>query len=113
VKERPLLEQAVEAKIEEQAEFVRWWRETVQRPGGDKKSADHSRRSALMIVEDTEDITGITHQQVSKWSKRLANRDAYRERLYGAAWKAVMGGARRHSADLRAPAIHGGAILGG
>jgi hypothetical protein len=58
VKDRPLLEQAVEAKIEEQAEFVRWWRETVQRPGGDKKSADHSRRSALMIVEDTEDITG-------------------------------------------------------
>ena len=30
VKDWPLLEQAVEAKIEEQAEFVRWWGETLK-----------------------------------------------------------------------------------
>jgi len=66
VKDWPLLEQTVEAKIEEQAEFVEWWGKTVQRPGGDRKSGDHSRRSALMIAEDAESLTGITHQQVSK-----------------------------------------------
>ena len=71
----PLLEQAVEAKIEEQAEFVEWWGKAVQRPGGDRQSGKHSRGSALMLSQDAEELTGITHQQVSKWSKRLADRD--------------------------------------
>jgi hypothetical protein len=30
MKDWPLLEQAVEAKIEEQAEFVEWWSESVR-----------------------------------------------------------------------------------
>ena len=30
----PLLEQAIDAKIEQQVEFVRWWDATVNRPGG-------------------------------------------------------------------------------
>ena len=70
-----ILEHAVEVevKIEEQAEFVEWWGKTV-----------------LMLAEDAETPTGITQQQVSKWSKRLADRDAYRKRLYGVAWRAAM-----------------------
>ena len=60
----PLLEQAVEAKIEEQAESVEWWGKAVQSPGGDRQSGKHSRGSALMLSQDAEDLTGITHQQV-------------------------------------------------
>jgi hypothetical protein len=58
VKDWPLLEQAVEAKIEEQAESVRWWPDTVQRPGGDKKSENHSRRSVGMVMEEAEGSQG-------------------------------------------------------
>ena len=52
MKDWPLLEQAVEAKIEEQAEFVEWWGKTVQRPGGNRQSEKHSHGSALMFSAD-------------------------------------------------------------
>jgi len=76
VKDWPLLEQAVEAKIEEQAEFVGRWSESVRGKGKRSNSADRG-----YFVEQAETLTGITHQQVSKWAKRLADRDAYRGSL--------------------------------
>lgn len=91
VRDWPLLERAVDEKIEQQAEFVRWWGETVTvRHGGDTKNAD--RRSCLS-KSDAEAITGITQQQVSKWRKATdeANREKYRAQLFGAAWKKAMG----------------------
>jgi hypothetical protein len=33
VKDWPLVEQAIDAKIEEQKKFVEWWTENVRRPG--------------------------------------------------------------------------------
>jgi hypothetical protein len=90
VRDWPLLGEAVEAKIEDQSEFVRWWEETVGvRHGGDTKNAD--RRSCL-TVDTAEDLTGITQQTVSKWRKRLKDRDKYRALLYGVAWAKAMGG---------------------
>lgn len=90
VKDWPLLEKAVDEKIEDQTEFVRWWRETVSvRHGagrGNKKVTD----PGCFSVDDAEDLTGITKQQVSKWAKALKDRDKYRVRLFGAAWKAAM-----------------------
>jgi hypothetical protein len=50
----------------DQRELVRWWDETVQNPGGDRQSEKHSPRSALM-VSDAESLTGVKHQQVSRW----------------------------------------------
>jgi len=54
----------VEHKIEQQAEFVRWWRETVQRAGQPEKNSPGSAR--ILSLEAAEEHTGITHQQVSK-----------------------------------------------
>ena len=34
VRDWPTLEKAVETKMEDQAEFVRWWEATVRRKGG-------------------------------------------------------------------------------
>ena len=34
VRDWPMLEQAIKAKLEDQAGFVRWWGETVRRKGG-------------------------------------------------------------------------------
>ena len=80
LKDWPTLENAVEAKIEDQREFVRWWKETVERPGG-----DHSCTVAGMLSEDDAAEPGIKNQQVSRWAKGLKDLDAYRKRLYGRA----------------------------
>lgn len=70
VKDWPTLETAVDQKIEEQKEFVRWWLEAVTaNKGGDRKS-DQTRSSALLMPE-AEKLTQISHQQVSRWRKRL------------------------------------------
>jgi hypothetical protein len=64
----PFNPQAVEAKLEDQEEFVRWWKEAVRpnhRP--EKTVAERGQLTA----DTAEDLTGITKQQVSRWAKRL------------------------------------------
>ena len=61
VKDWPLLERAVEEKVAEQAEFVRWWTETVganHGAGRGKKNADLGSFSA----EEAERQPGISQQ---------------------------------------------------
>lgn len=94
VRDWPLLEQAVEQKIEDQREFVRWWEETVttrhgmgRPPAREEKNPD--RRSFPVGV--AEDATGISQQQVSKWRKRLQEPEKYRDVLFGAAYRVAMG----------------------
>ena len=92
VKDWPTLETAVEQKIEDQTEFVRWWEEKVSvrhgmgRGKGNKKNPDLGSFS----VEEAEAHTGIRQQQVSKWRARLKEPGKYREMLYGAAYKKAL-----------------------
>jgi len=51
------------------------------------------------MVDDAEKHTGFTHQQVSKWCKRLADRPKYRDALVGAAYRAAMGEVHNHRAQ--------------
>jgi hypothetical protein len=91
VKDWPLLLQAIDAKVEEQIEFVEWWRINVtpRLQAGSKLSAD---KRTTISMADVEKKTGITNQQVSKWGKRTtpAERDRYRQKLYDAAYNAAM-----------------------
>lgn len=87
----PLLEQAVEQKIEEQIEFVGWWLEKVRGPG-----KSNSRRSGGIEMDKAEELTGITSQQVSKWAKAIKDRKAYSAKLFGAAWNKAMGEEHHH-----------------
>jgi hypothetical protein len=67
VKNWPLVEEAIDAKIEDQIEFVVWWNEKVRaahRPG---TNSDH----ALVTREDAENQAGVTQPQVSRWRKHL------------------------------------------
>lgn len=91
VKDWPLLERAVDQKLEDQTEFVRWWQENVSSGHGGARRGDQVRGSAHLKLADAEDLSGISHQQVSKWAKWLRDQDKYRVRLFGAAWKAAMG----------------------
>jgi phage N-6-adenine-methyltransferase len=99
VNDWPLLEQAVDQKIEEQEEFVGWWKDTVT-PGhgagrGNKKVADRGPFS----VDKAEKLTGITKQQVSKWGKLVADKPKYRGRVILAARrKAVFEAEKNHRA---------------
>lgn len=92
VKDWPTLETAVQQKLEDQAEFVRWWKEKVSvrhgmgRGKGNKKNPDLGSFS----VEEAEAHTGIRQQQVSKWRSRLKDPVKYREMLYGAAYAKAM-----------------------
>jgi hypothetical protein len=100
IRDWPLLEQAVKQKIEEQAEFVAWWANTVgvRHAAGSKKNAEL--RSTLSL-ESAEKHTSITQQQVSRWVKSLKNRESYHALLYGAAWKKAMGDVHNHRAQRR------------
>jgi phage N-6-adenine-methyltransferase len=91
VKDWPLLEQAVDAKIEQQQEFVRWWREKVTAGHGGHRGNGQDPRSGILTTEKAESLTGIEYRQVSKWAQRLKDVVAYRARLYGKTWKAAMG----------------------
>jgi len=86
MKDWPLLERAVDEKVEEQAEFVRWWADTIRGKGKKRNNADPG-----YFVEDAEKLTGISQQQVSKWAKRLQKPDEYRAALFGVAYRQAMG----------------------
>lgn len=97
VQDWPLLVEAVDAKIEDQREFVQWWDDAVHRKGGERWLDSAERGYQGVAVTDLEAHTEITHQQVSRWRKSLRDAAKYRERLILAA---------RRKADLAAAANH-------
>lgn len=85
VRDWPLLEEAIEKKMEDQTEFVRWWDEGV-RDKGQRANVSDPRHFAA----DAEELTGIRKQQVSKWRRRLREPEKYRAMLFGAAYAKAM-----------------------
>ncbi len=77
VKDWPTLEAAVDAKIEDQTEFVRWWKETVRKPGNQPNISDRK----YLATATASDLTGISPVQVSRWAKSLEDKDKYREKI--------------------------------
>lgn len=99
MKDWPLLERAVDVKLEQQKEFVQWWADAIGRNHGGKRRGNQVPRSAHLNREQAEELTGITHQQVSKWNRRLADIPKYREQLYGAAYRKAMAESHNHRAQ--------------
>jgi phage N-6-adenine-methyltransferase len=87
MKDWPLLEQAVDAKMAEQAEFVRWWDENVRRKGGERWIDPAERGNQGMALDEAQKRTLISNQQVSRWRKSLEAADKYREKLIQAAYR--------------------------
>jgi phage N-6-adenine-methyltransferase len=95
-----LLEEAVDAKLDEQAWFVRWWDESVRRPGGNTRSPIIVSRADTMDVAAATAQTLVTKLQVSRWRKSLADRARYRARIILAAYrKADLSPAANHRAE--------------
>src|SRR5690606_8952114 len=61
---------AVDQKVEQIVEFVRWWDEGVG-VRQHANSEDNADRRSPLSKSDAEQITGITQQQVSRWRKRI------------------------------------------
>ena len=83
-------------KLEEQTEFVRWWKETVGVNHGGNRRGDQGASSSTLKADDAESLTGITKEQVSKWAKKLQKPDQYRAQLFGAAYILSANVHRRH-----------------
>lgn len=92
VKDWPLLEQAVEMKVEEQQELVEFWDEKVRPPGQGRNIPDRE----FYSVEDLERLTQFTAPQISKLKKKLKDPAAYKAKLYGKAWAEAFGGVKPH-----------------
>ena len=93
----PTLEDAIEKKIEEQAEFVRWWEETISARHGAGRGNKKSAYLGTFSMADAEELTGISNQQVSRWRARLKDPERYEETIFGAAYAMAMAGKdRRH-----------------
>ena len=78
-----MLEAAIDQKMEDQAEFVRWWAENVKKRGKRGKGKTNEKNSTgprYLFVEDAERLTDIKHQQVSKWRRRTVARAVDLER---------------------------------
>jgi phage N-6-adenine-methyltransferase len=85
LKDWPLVVEAIDAKIEDQVEFVGWWRSNVQPHGTNRYNVEISALKSLISVEEAFKQTDITPVQVSRWSKKHEQKDIYREQLINAA----------------------------
>jgi phage N-6-adenine-methyltransferase len=88
VKDWPLLGEAVDAKIEDQTEYLGWWDEKVgirESPGRGGVKSNAERGSIPKDIAERD--TGISQQQVSRWRKSLADTEKYRARLILAAYR--------------------------
>lgn len=86
IKDWPLLESAIEIKIGEQEEFVRWWDEHVGRPGG-AGGGVIADRGITLSADEAEAVTGFDTKRVHRIRKQLQDVEKYRAQLFGAAWK--------------------------
>lgn len=94
VRDWETLEAAVEQKVEQIREFVGWWGDAVT------PARSHSRNNSSVIsAEKAEELTGISPMQVSRWRSKLKDEEAYKETLYGAAYRKFIGD--KGQTDLR------------
>jgi hypothetical protein len=62
----------------------------VRRPGQPEKNLPRS--AQILSFEAAEDLTGIKHQQVSRWRNSLKDEAKYRGVLFGPSYKKAMAG---------------------
>jgi ParB family chromosome partitioning protein len=79
-----MLDGAIEEKIEQQDEFVGWWREHVRRAGGSHIISD---REIMYSAEEAERATGFSSVTVSRWRKELKDKKRYHGKVRLAAYR--------------------------
>ena len=99
MKDWPLLLEAIDKKIEEQGEFIEWWKQNVSKGHGGDRSKISDRKSWLS-AEKALTLTGISPVQVSRWRTFLQDTKKYIERQRAAAYRtAGLEPAENHRAE--------------
>lgn len=87
IKDWGALEKAIDAKIDEQRQFVAWWKVSVT---GQGTRTDLNRdRGKSLSMREAERLTGMVQQRVSDLSKALGRLHEYRDRLLGVEYQAA------------------------
>src|SRR6516165_10204415 len=88
IRDWPALEEAVDAKIAEQIQFIAWWyaNVTVNHGGNRQKQVSGTR---YLSYREAERLTGMKQPRVSELRSWLQHPDEYRSRLLGAAYRAA------------------------
>ena len=90
IRDWPMLENAIDQKMADQAEFVRWEEKVTARHRPGRGGAELNADRRLIKMSDAEAATGIKQQQVSKWRNRLKDSEKYRAMLFGTAYQKAM-----------------------
>lgn len=99
VQDWPMLERAIEQKLEDQRLFIEWWETEITARHGAGRGNKNNSDPGCFSLSDAERLTGITQQQVSRWRARLQDPEKYKADLYGAAWARAMAAKRDGNAD--------------
>lgn len=92
------LDDAIDAVIDEQRQFVAWWTANVtvrHGAGQGQEGLKNADRRSLISVDDATHETHITQQQVSRWRKALDDEDDYRAKLRAPSYKRAMAQAKK------------------
>lgn len=90
VRDWPLLQQAIALKLNEQEDFVNWWEGAVTVNHGAGRGNKNNSDPCSFSKSDAESETGISQQQVSRWRKRLKDRDKSEKELFETFYKRGM-----------------------
>jgi hypothetical protein len=97
VRDWPLLEQAVDLKIEQQREFVRWWDDNVQPNNRPPLTVSGPE---TVSVDQAASLTSIGKVQVTRWRKKLSEEAKYRaQQILAACRKAGLEPDENHRAE--------------
>lgn len=62
---------------------MRWWDENVSANHGGNRKSIQEFRTEFLKTSDAEKLTGISQVQVSRWRKKLKDREKYQAELLG------------------------------
>lgn len=82
------IERAAEVKVQHVADCVEWWKGNVR---GDGRPAKNDCSTATVSVSEAEEIIGLRKHSISRWSKRLKDREKFKNQIAVAALKKAIG----------------------
>lgn len=106
IRDWPLLERAVDEKIEEIDQFVKWWKRhvTIRQSQGDNQHRSVATPPPTSIpADDATKQTGISKDQVKRWSNRLKEPEKFRVMLYYPAHRKAFGEASQPNQQSLSP----------
>lgn len=89
IKDWGALEKAIDVKIDEQRQFIAWWKATVATGHGAGRGNKNNRERGSFSMREAERLTGMVQQRVSDLAKALGKLSEYRDRLLGVEYQAA------------------------